>query len=402
LSIILDWSLAPGGEPLSHRMSGKRKNEREDSPDGGWSAADIRALQEENAILRSLVDLSAEAIMIEAPGGRITFANQALCVACNGVVPTTLEQACRLGFGGGIQEPLAAACARAAQRHDLALEEVRSRGRHVVVASRSMSTGPAPLRLWVWTERADSPEVSSNTRHLQAIDLFATGIAHNFNNLLGGISGAVDALERIAGNDTRAQRCVGITRRCVDDAIALTRKMSGAHPPPRGMGSSAPLDDVVRDVLEVQETLHRGRITFETAIPSGLPPIDMGWDALARVIQNLVQNGVEAIKTVGWVTVTAKRGDKPGTVSVRIADNGVGMGAETLTRVYEPFFTTKNLDRANRVATDGSGLGLWNVYQAVQLVGGEIKIQSRVGEGTVVDLVLPAAKTVDPSPQHKA
>jgi signal transduction histidine kinase len=70
--------------------------------------------------------------------------------------------------------------------------------------------------------------------------------------------------------------------------------------------------------------------------------------------------------------------------------------------VYEPFFTTKNLDRANRVATDGSGLGLWNVYQAVQLVGGEIKIQSRVGEGTVVDLVLPAAKTVDPSPQHKA
>jgi signal transduction histidine kinase len=128
----------------------------------------------------------------------------------------------------------------------------------------------------------------------------------------------------------------------------------------------------------------------------------MGWDALARVIQNLVQNGVEAIKTVGWVTVTAKRGDKPGTVSVRIADNGVGMGAETLTRVYEPFFTTKNLDRANRVATDGSGLGLWNVYQAVQLVGGEIKIQSRVGEGTVVDLVLPAAKTVDPSPQHKA
>lgn len=374
-------------------MTGKRKRVKEVvAPPHGGQLELVRAFREENDLLRSLANLIPEAIMIQAPDGRVTFANEALRRMCGGVEPERVEQACCTAFGGEIADLLTACCARAMEAGDLFVEEVHGQGHHIVVASRAMGPAATALRLWAWTDQREPGRPGDDKRHLEAVNLFATGIAHNFNNLLGGISGAIDALERIAGEDTRAQRCVEMTRRCVDDAIALTRKMSGAHRPPHAAAVTAALEEVVRSVVDVQQILHSSRVAFEVQIPPGLPQVEMGWEALIRVVQNLVQNSVEAINDVGWVTISARLGEKPGTLAVKIADNGVGMEPDTLARVYEPFFTTKSLDRAHGVATDGSGLGLWNVYQAVQLAGGHISMVSRVGEGTIVELILPAAQ----------
>ncbi|MFM1848003.1 MAG: hypothetical protein RL417_1477 [Pseudomonadota bacterium] len=350
--------------------------------------AELGRLVQELELLRGLVHLLPEGVAITEPTGEMVFLNEAMERLCGGVKPATFEELSAMVSGGELTAEIREALARARAATGVFFDDLRRGTRHLTVSSRTMGSEVRGLRLWSFVDRSAESR-RGEERHLQAVDLFSTGIAHNFNSLLCGISGAIDVLENIAGDDTRAKRCVGLTRQCVEEGVALTRKMATSSPHAPNAAISAALEDVVKSVVEVQQVLQSGRVAFELAIPPNLPPVGMPWDSLVRVIQNLVVNSVEAIEAVGKVRISAEVAPARDTVAVRIEDTGVGMDEPTLQRVFEPFFSKKNIDAAHGSTTDGSGLGLWNVYRAVRTAGGTVAMKSRPGEGTTVEVVLP-------------
>jgi signal transduction histidine kinase len=113
----------------------------------------------------------------------------------------------------------------------------------------------------------------------------------------------------------------------------------------------------------------------------GLPRVTADAELIAQASTNLVRNGVEAMPGGGTLLIASRRAASGG-VEIRVADQGVGIPAENLDKVFRLYFTTK---------TGGSGIGLAMVYRIVQMHDGRVDVESTVGKGTTVVLTLPAA-----------
>jgi len=124
-----------------------------------------------------------------------------------------------------------------------------------------------------------------------------------------------------------------------------------------------------------------------------LPPILGDPDALRSAVQNVVGNAVKYSAAGGSVEVAAEPLDA-GVVRLRVADRGIGIDAADLPHVFQPFFRGR---RAVDAQVRGTGVGLSVVRHVVQLHRGDVKLESRVGEGTTVTIVLPVAATADPA-----
>jgi len=234
---------------------------------------------------------------------------------------------------------------------------------------------------------------------MDTVSQFATGIAHNFNNLFGGMLGATDLLTKITAGNARAERCLAVIRGGIDSGIKLTRKMAvltRAESNESGSGARAAtvLSDVLSNIFEVQRNLVGDRVMFSSQVLAQDLCVAMDEQHLIDVLASLIHNAVDAIPERGAVTVTAERvvdsSDSSKRVEVRIVDTGSGMNEGILGRLYEPFFSTKTLDQVNGVSIQGNGLGMWNVYNLVKMAGGEIEVRSAPGKGTTFILGLPA------------
>jgi signal transduction histidine kinase len=153
------------------------------------------------------------------------------------------------------------------------------------------------------------------------------------------------------------------------------------------------MNDLLRDTLALYPVDPAERLQVEVALASGLPAVLADWDALKRVFINLVNNALQAMPSGGTLRVESKRTSIRGldAVEARVADDGVGMSAEVMSRLFEPYFSTKSR---------GSGLGLAICKSAIDEMRGEIDVQSELGKGTDVIVRLPAAVTsAPPSPQ---
>jgi signal transduction histidine kinase len=118
-------------------------------------------------------------------------------------------------------------------------------------------------------------------------------------------------------------------------------------------------------------------------------PMDMLWECdkihMTEVLSNIITNAVEAIRGSGAIAISAVRSGSD--CVLRIADTGVGMAAEVLQRVFNPYFTTKNTER-------NFGLGLSYCRNVVKKHGGSISVESEPGKGTIFTVVLPSPRTV--------
>jgi two-component system cell cycle sensor histidine kinase/response regulator CckA len=217
------------------------------------------------------------------------------------------------------------------------------------------------------------------------------GVAHNFNNVLGGVLGAAEILERYVEQGERPRRALRIIRQGSESAAALTRKLSifsgvGRAEDDLNMGE---LHEVLDAIILMHQSQVGDRVSLSLEVPTDLPQIGISLDKFIEVINHLLLNAIEAIPDSGNIVVAAKLSAAKDSVSVSIKDSGVGMSPETVQRVFEPFFTTKNLDTRNAIGIEGHGLGLWNVYNLIHACGGEISVQSKVGEGTNVSVLIP-------------
>lgn len=216
------------------------------------------------------------------------------------------------------------------------------------------------------------------SERLAMIGKLAAGVAHELNNPLDGVTRFVKlTLETLPkGSDGRefqedALRGLNRMSSIVKDLLTFSRNIALE-------AEEEGLDRQVRDaVAQVMAAAPRPGIAveYDLAVPEVRVP-----RGLFQVFSNLVKNAVDALGETGRIDIRA--GVRKGEVFVDVADDGCGIPEELLARVYEPFFTTKEVGQ-------GTGLGLSIVNRIMERFGGGMNIESEVGRGTTVTVFLP-------------
>jgi two-component system phosphate regulon sensor histidine kinase PhoR len=158
------------------------------------------------------------------------------------------------------------------------------------------------------------------------------------------------------------------------------------------------LGDVVESVFGIiRPKAQTGRVVLDARLPADLPRVRADRDRLAQVLLNLVDNAVKYSPAAGRVTVSAAA-TAHGTVEVTVSDTGIGIPPADLPRITERFY---RVDRARSRELGGTGLGLAIVKHLVMAHGGELRIDSRQGQGTVVAFTLPTSPEDGSTPPHE-
>lgn len=232
---------------------------------------------------------------------------------------------------------------------------------------------------------------------LESVGILAGGIAHDFNNILTAVMGNVALAALDVDPASEAGRSLREAEKATLRARDLTQQLltfaKGGEP----VRSAVQLDAIVKEMATF--TLHGARVKAEYAFAADLWPADADKGQIGRVVQNLVLNAVQAMPEGGMVKIAlaneridglSRLALAPGDyVRIEIADTGVGIKPEHLGRIFDPYFTTKQM---------GSGLGLAAVYSIVNKHRGTIDVKSQLGTGTTFRIWLPASpQPADPA-----
>jgi two-component system NtrC family sensor kinase len=244
-------------------------------------------------------------------------------------------------------------------------------------------------------------ELLIHSHKLRAVGTLTAGIAHEINNPLNNItiSGAMlkeeyvslsdpQRLERVDEIIAQAERAERIVRNLLDFARESEAKTE--HLEMRRL-----LDETLR-LAANQLRIARVRVALE--VPEGLPTIHGDRQQLHQVFLNLLLNAVDAMPDGGHLRISALSGEEPGFMTVRVADQGTGIPEHILDNIFDPFFTTK-------VTGKGTGLGLSVSLGIVRQHGGHLKVESKVGRGTTVTVLLPVSNipsTISTGPEAQA
>lgn len=259
------------------------------------------------------------------------------------------------------------------------------------------------LRIWVWRDITSYKELERRMNQqirLDTVSLFASGVAHNFNNIMGGILGASELLKR--SKEERSQKCQAIIQRAVEAGMRLTEKMGALSR--RGFEEHGEERKQLKEtILDISRRLSEQRgqtVTYLLEIPPDLH-LEVSSRNTSVILENILSNALDSVKESGTIRVSVadtapvgpeesgKSSGEQDFTTLIIEDDGAGMSDDELQRIFEPFYSTKNLDVANNLSVEGNGLGLWNVYNIVKMYEGDIQITSKKGAGTVVRLTLP-------------
>jgi signal transduction histidine kinase len=217
---------------------------------------------------------------------------------------------------------------------------------------------------------------------LETVGTLASGIAHDFSNLLSGISGYAALLKMRLEDDDPLVRYVDAITQTTERASAVTKQLLGVAR--EDEVRIAPFD-VARVLGELERLLRetlKPSIRVEVFAPDDLPHVLGDESRIHQVLLNICLNARDAMPDGGVLNLEASE-VRPDAIRVQVRDNGVGMDAHTLSKVFDPFFTTK-------AAGTGSGLGLYMAYQIIQQHNGMMDVVSELNRGTCVEVVLPA------------
>ncbi len=243
-------------------------------------------------------------------------------------------------------------------------------------------------------DRADLEDQDAAKQRLESLGLVAGGIAHDFNNLLVGVLAEASAAREDSslGESTREalRRIEAAARRMAQ----LTRQLLAFAGRGQFVTVAVSADDLLRDVGEQLVRLVRPEAKLEIVPGAGSDVVvDADPSLLRQVVMNLVANASDANGERVEVRSRVVSRDGVAIWELEVADDGIGIDSATLARIFEPFFSTK-LGR--------HGLGLSAVHGIVRRLGGEIEVDSRVGQGSRFRVQLPIALGAEPPPRHRA
>lgn len=234
---------------------------------------------------------------------------------------------------------------------------------------------------------------------MEAIGHLTGGIAHDFNNILTGIMGYVTLAEERAGaaGDDKLVRYLGRARRSGERARDLIQQMLTFSRGRKGEPRALSLTPVVREAVRLLGPMLPSSIEIETRLETDLPIVMVDPVHVEQVVMNLCINARDAMHGRGALHIDLRRipgleavcascrrqvtGDH---VVLSVGDSGEGIAPEVLERMFEPFFSTKGVGK-------GSGMGLATVHGIVHEHGGHVLVDTAVGRGTTLRVLLPVA-----------
>ena len=234
------------------------------------------------------------------------------------------------------------------------------------------------------TESRRSTEKTIESERFNALTLLAAGVAHEIGNPLNSLHIHLQLMER------KVRKLDGKVKKELEEAIAISRaeitrldsivtQFLQAIRPSKPVLHPENVNSIVDEALRflAPEIADRD-VVVEAELRPDLPKLELDRDQLKQAFYNVMKNSFEAMKRRGILRI---RTDMDAThVSISFTDTGGGMSAESLSRVFEPYFTTKST---------GSGLGLLIVRRIVREHGGEMAIESNEGKGLTLTIRLP-------------
>ncbi len=223
------------------------------------------------------------------------------------------------------------------------------------------------------------------TNRLEAWAEMARQVAHDIKNPLTPIQLNAEHLRRV--HVDRGRPLDGMVDECVNNILLQVRllrqlasEFSSFASSPQARPAPTPLGPLLDEILTPYQVALAGRITFTHEGAAALV-LQVDRVLLARALTNVIENALHAMPGQGRLAVRAHPADA-GRVRLDVEDSGIGMDAEALGRIFEPYFSTK---------ATGTGLGLTIARRNVELNGGTIEVASTPGVGTTVSMWLPAA-----------
>jgi len=228
---------------------------------------------------------------------------------------------------------------------------------------------------------------------LESIGLLAGGLAHDFNNILTGIMGNLSYAQILLDPQDPASGPIKAAEHAATRAVELTGQLltfaRGGEPVKKVLA----VGELINESMNLM--LRGSKIKGECECRDDLWSVDADPGQISQVLNNIIINAVQAMPDGGRLRITAENCPVaeetisplvPGKyVCISLEDNGPGMTVETLERIFDPYFTTK---------VDGSGLGLASAYSIIHRHGGNIEVESTLGQGTKFILVLPATEAI--------
>lgn len=240
-------------------------------------------------------------------------------------------------------------------------------------------------------ENATNSDMLLQANKMIALSKMAAGIAHEVNNPLASIAEKAGWMKDLLAEEDLAaspnfaefsesvdkiEQHVDRARKIIHNLLGFARRME----PAKEKINVHNLLDETTGFLENEARYVN--IQFEKQYGENVPVITSDLSQIQQVVLNLLNNAIDAIGHDGTITVSTHYHEKNDEVEINVADTGKGIAEADLNKIFDPFFTTKEVGK-------GTGLGLSISYSIIEKLGGKLKVQSKVGEGTVFTLLLP-------------
>lgn len=252
---------------------------------------------------------------------------------------------------------------------------------------------------WDVTARRKLAEELQRSHKLESVGILAGGIAHDFNNILSAVLGNIDISLRHLPIDAKARTFLTEAESATKRASELTRQLltfaRGGSP----VRTALSVEEVIREASSFSVRGSSARCVYE--VDEALWPVHADRGQIAQVVQNLVINATQAMPDGGTIRITAENAELGAEstlplsagryVRISVSDQGAGIAAENLDRIFDPYFTTK---------PTGQGLGLAITYSIVKKHEGHLLVESEPDRGTTFTLYLPATDAVTQEPER--
>lgn len=359
------------------------------------------ALLESEKKYRDLFESSSNLIQLVLPNGRLKYANKAwrdtfgyseekiASLSIFDLIAKDCQNHCQTVFQQIISDP---------KLHHIETTFTTKEGRKILIEGNAIcnfENGKPTFTHCIFqdvTEKKSMEKELIKGQKLESLGILAGGIAHDFNNLLTAILGNIslarmyatpgdEVIEYLNKTENASMRAQGLTKQL------LTFSKGGA--PIKKITS---VTDLVKDCSSF--VLRGSKVKCDFHFEDGLKAVEADEDQLSQVVQNLVINASQAMPDGGIITIHGHNriitqellpplpaGEY---IELLFEDHGIGIAAEDLSRIFEPYFTSKST---------GSGLGLAISYSIIKKHGGTINVNSNPGKGTIFSILLPAVQS---------
>jgi len=353
------------------------------------------ALRESQEIYGNIISESPVGISIYDASGQCLEANDSLAK----IIGTTKEQVLKQNYNNieswkqsaFLDKAKSAVKDQSIERHDLAVESTFGKGVKLDAYLVPFSSGGLLLMVNDITERRKLEEERLKVEKLESLGVLAGGIAHDFNNILTTIMGNLSYAKMGKDRDSETyevlEEAEKASFRAKDLTLQLLTFAKGGAP----VKETASLSEVIRESGNF--VLKGSNVRCDFAIPEDIWPTDIDVGQISQITQNLIINADQAMPDGGVIKIKMENRlievkdalplPDGKYIQVTIRDQGVGIPEKHLSKIFDPYFSTKD---------KGSGLGLATTLSIIRKHGGHITVDSEMGTGTVFNIYLAASE----------